>query len=46
MKFNAKFAESLIKYKFIKSKIKKREKEKILNTLILINPNELKIFIK
>ena len=28
MKFNAKFAESLIKYKFIKSKIKKKRKRK------------------
>ena len=41
MKFNTKLAESLIGYKFDKSKIKKRENEKILNTLILINPNEL-----
>ena len=41
MKFNIKLEESLIGYKFVKSKIKKREKEKILNTLILINPNEL-----
>ena len=41
MKFNTKLAESLIGYKFDKSKIEKRENEKILNTLILINPNEL-----
>ena len=41
MKFNTKLAESLIGYKFDKSKIKKKENEKNLNTLILINPNDL-----